>query len=76
MNDVEQRLEFLLRQFNVHLVEMEALTPRMNACWHPLTRTIYARHAMLLAALSHPHVPSKQAQRPIDQTACDQRCPF
>lgn len=46
MNDVEQRLEFLLRQFNVHLVEMEALTPRMNACWHPLTRTIYARHGL------------------------------
>ena len=46
MNDAEQRLEHLLHQFDVRLVETGALTPRMNACWHPLTRTIYARHGL------------------------------
>lgn len=46
MNDTEQRLECLLHQFDVRLVETGALTPRMNACWHPLTRTIYARHGL------------------------------
>jgi hypothetical protein len=46
MNDTEQRLEHLLHQFDVRLVETGALTPRMNACWHPLTRTIYARHGL------------------------------
>ena len=46
MNDTEQRLEDLLHHFDVRLVETGALTPRMNACWHPLSRTIYARHGL------------------------------
>lgn len=46
MSDAEQRLEFLLHQFDVRLVETGALTPRMNACRHLLTRIICARHGL------------------------------